>query len=178
MRTLYRHFTRLFPTLAVVFAWALALFASSLGVIIAWGMTSPHPDVLDFRTMVGVEAPFTGTTNSIRGVPGAPGPWSIQDAKGELRADGQLRVTVEGLVISAGPLTGVNPLANFRAIVSCQSRDGAGAPSIVNLSTADFPATSGGNSHIEETLSLPSPCIAPIVFVTSSSGVWLSTTGR
>jgi hypothetical protein len=166
------------PMLLLVVGWAFLLFASSLGVTILWAFVSPHPDVLDFRIMVGVEAPFTGTTNAVRGIPGAPGPWSIQDAKGELRADGHLRVTVDGLVISAGPVVGTNPLPNFRAIVSCQSRDGAGAPSVVNVSTSDFPATLGGDSHIEETLSLPSPCIAPIVFVTSSTGVWLAATGH
>ncbi|MCI0351130.1 MAG: hypothetical protein L0Z53_17030 [Acidobacteriales bacterium] len=29
------------------------------------------PKVLDFRTMVGVTAPFLGATNAIQGVPGA-----------------------------------------------------------------------------------------------------------
>jgi len=143
----------------------------------AWA-TSRQEDVLDFRNMVGVVAPYTGTTNPIRGVVGAPGPWSILDAKGELRSDGQLRVTVRGLVLAAGPLTGQNPLPTFRAIVSCQSSDSTGAATAVNVHTSDFPATTAGDARIEEVLTLPSLCIAPIVFVTSSNGLWLATTGR
>jgi hypothetical protein len=152
--------------------YAAACFLLALGL--AWA-ASPHPDVLDFRTMVGVAAPYTGTTNPIRGVSGGGAPWAIADAKGELRGDGHLRISVRGLVLVS---TGANPLTAFRGLVSCQSVDGAGAPSIVNLSTGDFPATSDGFAEIDEVLALPQPCIAPIVFVTTSTQRWLAATGH
>jgi len=36
----------------------------------------------------------------------------------------------------------------------------------------------GGNASIEANLSLPQPCIAPIVFVTTPSGAWFAATGH
>ena len=41
----------------------------------------------------------------------------------------------------------------------------------------DAPATTGGDFETEAALGLPSPCIAPIVFVTSPGGAWLAATG-
>ena len=57
------------------------------------------------------------------------------------------------------------------------SKDADGNPTTVNVSTGLFPADAAGNSEIEETLSLPSPCIAPIIFVTNPGGAWFAATG-
>lgn len=150
------------------------------------------PDgILKFNTMVGVPRPYTGATNAIRGVAGGGLPWVIGSAKGELSADGHLEVKVSGLVfdpndaaVIAAGLAGRNTVANFRAIVSCLSKDAGGAPTTVNLMTDQFPATTGfaaaggGSAKIEAYLNLPSPCIAPIVFVTSPGGAWFASTGQ
>jgi hypothetical protein len=52
---------------------------------------------------------------------------------------------------------------------------------IVNRVTAPFPATTTGDAQFDGSVSLPSPCIAPIVFVTAGTGnppgVWFSVTG-
>ena len=72
---------------------------------------------------------------------------------------------------------GTNPVPDFLAVVSCQSISG-GSPTIVNVSTAPFPATTTGDAHIEAQLALPSPCLAPIVFVTAPSGAWFAITGH
>lgn len=47
------------------------------------------------------------------------------------------------------------------------------------IGTGDFKASPAGNSNIDATVSLPQPCIAPIVFVTGPSGVgvWFAATG-
>jgi hypothetical protein len=45
------------------------------------------------------------------------------------------------------------------------------------VSTAPFPASATGDADINATVSLPSPCIAPIVFVTSPGGAWFAATG-
>jgi len=51
---------------------------------------------------------------------------------------------------------------------------------IVNRVTAPFPATMTGNAEFDGNVD-PSPCIAPIVFVTSGTGDppggWFSVTG-
>jgi hypothetical protein len=142
------------------------------------------PKILEFDTMVGVPRPYTGATNAIRDVPGGGLPWVVDSAKGELRVDGRIEVKVEGLVIDpadpaaiAAGVAGTNPVANFRAIVSCLSKDAAGNATTANVQTGLFPADTAGNSEIEDSVSLPDPCIAPIVFVTSPTGAWFAATG-
>ena len=140
--------------------------------------------------MTGVPRPYTGGTNAIRGVSGGGVPWVVYSAEGELTASGKLKVTVRGLVIDPNDavaisrgLAGTNPSPTFKAIVSCLSKDMAGNPTTVNVSTDAFSATTGlasaggGNADIEAMVSLPMPCIAPIIFVTSGGGSWFAATG-
>ena len=130
--------------------------------------------VLEFNTLVGVTSPYTGATNAIRGVPGGGSPWMVDFASGKLKPNGDVRVTVRGLVLVS---TGANPVASMKVIVSCLSKDAAGNPTTVNVSTATFPADAAGNLQIDAAVALPRPCIAPILFVTSSGGAWLAATG-
>jgi hypothetical protein len=149
-----------------------------------------EPKILEFDTMVGVPRPYTGTTNAIRGVPGGGLPWVISSGFGELKANGDVEVTVQGLVIDpndpaaiAAGVAGRNPANAFKVIVSCLSKDAGGNATTINLSSQTFPATTGlaseggGNSKIEAHLDLPQPCIAPIIFVTSGGGNWFAATG-
>ncbi len=131
--------------------------------------------IIEFETMVGVSGPFVGTRNPIRTVSGGGAPWVIGSGQGELETDGSLKVQVRGLVLAGRR---INPLANFRAIVSCRSIGSAGQPTVVNVSTDNFLATPEGDSDIEATVNLPSPCIAPIIFVTSPTGAWFAATGH
>jgi hypothetical protein len=158
--------------LAVVLALGLGLVAQA-----SFAGSGPNSTVLRFKTMVGTVAPYLGTANAIRGVPGAGSPWSIDKANGTLKANGDLEVEVKGLIITG---TGANPVPTFRAVVSCQSiADGAAV--IVNRVTAPFPATTTGDAQFEGNVDLPTPCIAPIVFVTNGTGDppggWFSVTG-
>jgi hypothetical protein len=137
------------------------------------------PKVLEFNTMFGVTAPFLGATNAIQGVPGAGAAWKNPTVAGELKADGELEIQVRGLVLVA---TGANPAATFRGIVSCRSIDTTTdppTPTTVVVVTGAFPATTTGNANIEDTVALPSPCIAPIVFVGPGTDPvrWFSATG-
>jgi hypothetical protein len=142
------------------------------------------PNILEFGTMIGVPRPYTGATNAIRNVPGGGLPWVIADANGELKSNGELEIKVTGLVldpndpvvISRG-IGGTNPSPNFMAIVSCLSKDSTGAPTTVNVPTGLFAADTTGNAEIETTISLPQPCIAPIIFVTNPNGAWFAATG-
>jgi hypothetical protein len=138
-----------------------------------------HSTVLRFKTMAGVVGPYVGTANPIRGIPGGGLPWSIAKANGMLRENGDLEVKVKGLVIPVPPFNGTNPSPTFRVVVSCMSIAG-GAAVTVNQVTAPFPATTTGNAKFKGNVSLPSPCIAPIVFVTAGTGAppqWFSVTG-
>ena len=143
--------------------------------------TAKGPKVLKFNSMVGVPTGLTGAQSQVplRGINGGGIPWTIGEASGELRANGHLEITVQGLVLAAGANAGSNPSAVFRALVSCVRSDG----SFENILTDAFPATTGpasaggGNATIVTDVVLPQPCIAPIIFVTSNTGSWFAATG-
>jgi hypothetical protein len=132
--------------------------------------------ILEFDTMVGNPPAFIGATNPIRGINGGGASWTVGSASGELTVGGRLEIKVQGLVLAA---TGSNPSATFRGLVSCLKSDG----SFQNILTDPFTATTGlasaggGNATIEANLTLPQPCIAPIIFVTSGGGNWFAATG-
>jgi len=131
--------------------------------------------IISFGTMIGNYGPFIGSQNPIRGISAGGAPWVVLGgAQGQLTSDGQLNIQVSGLVLVS---THTNPSANFRGLVSCLSIGDDGSVTTVNVSTEDFPADMDGNSCIASTIDLPSPCFAPIIFVTSSSGSWFATTG-
>jgi hypothetical protein len=149
------------------------------------GSASPaiakEPKILEFDTMVGIPQAFTGTQNPIRSINGGGLPWTLTSARGELTVDGHLEIEVDGLVLAAGPNAGSNPITTFRAIVSCLTSDGG----FQNVTTYPFPASTGpassggGDSKIEADLTLPHPCIAPIIFVTNPGGTaWFAATGN
>jgi hypothetical protein len=138
--------------------------------------------VLDAKVLAPVSEPYTGATNAIRGVPGGGLPWEIAEGQADLRAGGRLHVEVEGLVLARRApvpvnLQGTNPIPQFKAIVSCQTTSG-GAATVANVSTPLVPASPTGDAAIDATVALPSPCFAPIVFVTSPGGAWFAVTGR
>ncbi len=137
-----------------------------------------EPKILEFDTMVGVPAGLTGAQSQapLRGINGGGVPWTVGSASGELTVGGHLEIKVQGLVLAT---TGSNPSATFRGLVSCVKSDG----SFERILTDPFPATTGlasaggGNAKIEANVSLPQPCIAPIIFVTSGGGNWFAATG-
>src|SRR5262245_18555825 len=163
------------------------LFVLLVGMIVGLGlMVSPAAasngqKVLTFHTMAPVSGPFVGSTNPIRGINGGGLPWQIDEGKGHLSTSGKLEVKVRGLVLlEAAPvpeaLRGTNPIANFQAVVSCLTPND-GSVATVNVATAPFPASPPGDAMIKASLDLPSPCVAPIVFVGPSATAWFATTG-
>jgi hypothetical protein len=161
---------------------ALAIAAAAQGVAASAG--SDPATVLKFSTMTPVTGPYVGPANPIRGVVGGGLPWVITAGTGSLKQDGHLVVTVRGLVLAdqapvPPALQGINPFADFRALVSCQSIGVGNTATVTNVSTGDFKADTAGDSTIDAQVSLPRPCIAPIVFVTGPTGldIWFSVTG-
>ncbi len=142
-------------------------------------------EFLEFHRLTPVVAPFTGNANPIRTLGGGGIPWKITSGSAELSATGRLAVHVRGLVLAAGPLAGTNPIANFAAILSCQSVDTSvkpPVPLVLSLVAGVAPATAAGDADIEATVNLPAPCIAPIVFVaipatSTAPARWLAASG-
>lgn len=162
-------------------AVSMMLFLSTFFGASVSNAVAKGPKVLKFNSMVGVPAGLTSTQSQapLRGINGGGLPWMIGEAEGELRANGHLEISVQGLVLAAGANAGSNPVGTFRATVSCVDSNGA----FVNVQTDPFPATTGpassggGNAEIETDVALPQPCIAPIIFVTNANGAWFAATG-
>jgi hypothetical protein len=131
--------------------------------------------ILAFRTMYGVNGPFIGAANPIRGVDGDELPWIVKSVKGSLTSRGKLTINVKGLVFPE--MQGINDEPEFRAIVSCLTvSDGNVVES--NVITDGFPANTKGNSKIKAQIALPQPCVAPIVMIVGSDEeLWFVTTG-
>lgn len=159
---------------AAIAALAVLAFTAVTSPALPQASGSPVPSVLSFQTMIGNSGPYVGPGGAIRGIPAGGAPWEIKAAIGHVSATGQVRVVVRGLTL----LSGTNPVPDFEAAVSCQSIDSNGNANVVNVFTPDFPASTSGNSVISATVSLPSPCFAPIIFITSPAPQsWFATTG-
>lgn len=141
--------------------------------------------IMKFDTLTPVAGPYATSANTVRGIAGGGLPWTLKVGSGSLSRDGHLLVRIRGLVLANHPsvpasLRGTNPFPAFRVVVSCLSIGVDGTASIANVSTGDFEANSCGNSDIDARVSLPEPCIAPIVLVTGPGGAesWFAVTGK
>jgi hypothetical protein len=138
------------------------------------------PRILGFSHMDGVDGPFLVPANAIRGIVGDEDPWVIARAEGKLDTKGHLKIQVRGLVFAPGVpnVGGTNDEADFRAVVSCLTAVSTTEVGTVNVFTAGFPATVTGDSDIDAIITLPNPCVAPIVFVIAGSeDKWFAVTG-
>ena len=178
--------------------WKSPLLASFVAIALPFGLRAlahedeqgegphhrPPRTMLAFATMYGVDGPFLGDGNEIRGVEGDEAPWTIATSiRGRLDTDGNLHLRVRGLVFKDSPLVqppslvGTNDEAEFRGLVSCLTEDGDQVKE-VNVKTRGFPADAQGNSNIDAQVALPNPCVAPIVFVLAGSeDKWFAVTG-
>src|SRR5262249_6358106 len=112
--------------------------------------------------------------NAVDGVIGDEAPWILSSAKGELAANGHLVIHVRGLVFPTAP----NDEAQFRGAVTCHTQNVDHVVSTAVVKSEGFAATTSGDSDIDATLTLPSPCIAPAIFVLAGSeDKWFSVTG-
>ena len=140
---------------ALSLAILAALAVSTVASTVAGG-----PKVLDSR-MTGL--PTAGLV--VDGVTGGGLPWTLDEGRAKLFADGRLEVEVEGLTL----LNGTNPVTSGHAVVTCN-----GAPV---ASTENVPFSAAGDATVTARVELPSPCLAPAVFFTNATGRWFAVTG-
>jgi hypothetical protein len=139
--------------------------------------------VIQANVLAPVVEPYTGPANPIRGVTGGGLPWEIDSGSANLRANGRLHVNVNGLVLARrAPVPaerqGTMPFTQLGAIVSCLTTPDGVSATTDSVSTALFNVTPRGDGHLDTSVALPSPCFAPIVFVTAPTGQWFAVTGR
>jgi hypothetical protein len=146
---------RLLLSLTVLGALAFGSVAST----VAGG-----PKLLDAR-LVGIPA----GAPTLHGIAGGGAPWIVDEGKAKLFADGRLEVEVQGLTL----LSGVNPIASGRAIVTCNSVAAASSPIV--------PFSPAGDAEVATVVTLPSPCLAPAVFfvgvLPTGAERWFAVTG-
>ena len=122
-----------------------------------------HHKILDV-SLIGLAVPRT----VIAGVTGAGHAWAIEEGNAKLFSDGRLLINVEGLVLTP---EGTNPVANVKGVVSCNG--GASAADIVSSGVVPL-SIPDGDAHINQSLTLPSPCLDPVIFVTNAAGAWFA----
>jgi hypothetical protein len=124
-----------------------------------------------------------GANRPVRTVNSGGVPWVVAGgSETRLSGDGRLRADVRGLLITGtgGALDGtVGPVQAVVASLTCTNptTGDTGAPSVV--STGPVPLSAGGNARIDQRLSIPSPCVAPIVLIRANSeaGPWIAASG-
>ncbi len=164
----------------------LAVVAATVVIATAsMAASSSGKKIFVITSMVGVSGAFVGSTMPLRGINGGGLPWVISEATASLKLNGQFNVEVEGLVLDptnataqAAGIAGTNPAPFFFATLSCVDSTGA----VTNVNTSTVSASTSGNAEIEQTISLPTSCFAPIVFVRGSfngapAGPWFSVSG-
>lgn len=130
--------------------------------------------------MIGIPATMSLDAGNIRGINGGGLPWGIGEAKVSVKTSGKIDADFENLVFTAGPNSGKNTVGSMSVVVSCL--DASNQP--VNVKSAPFPVTvatatdPGGDADVKTSIELPSPCFAPIVFITNAAGTaWFAVDG-
>ncbi len=147
---------------------ALAIAAVAVALVVGTVTANPGTKLLD-ASMTGIQV--GGQT--LLGVKGGGLPWVLDRGDARLFADGRLQVSVRHLVLAAGAAEGTNPIPTGRAIVACNG----GADTVM---TGLVPYSLEGNATVDTTVSLPSPCLAPVVFFAGQTGngpLWFAVTG-
>jgi hypothetical protein len=163
----------------------LSLGATLLAVgLVAAANPGGHPQrILEFDTMYAVDGPFTSPANKINGVRGDDLPWELDSAKGILLSDGHIEVHVRGLVFAEDDevpphLQGKNDERTFRVLLSCITEDGEHKTEQAEVFSRDFQATMDGDADLDGEIDLPSPCVAPVLFIMAGSeDRWFAVTG-
>lgn len=103
-------------------------------------------------------------TQEIAGItPDVAAPWVVAEGEVEIGENGKLELHVAGLLLLDGT---IGPVLTVFASLVCQQSVLTGAPTNeVVASTLDVPLSAAGDAEIDEVITLPSSCVAPIVLV-------------
>jgi hypothetical protein len=148
-------------------AGALALGAGSFLGVAAFGDSPANHAREDL-----LRAPLVGSQTTDPPLFGeSPGgaPWVISRGSVRVRGDGRLEAEVRGLVI---PGVGTGPVTTLSASLACNG-------TVVD-STKSVPLSKAGDARIRDGLTVPSRCIAPVVFLNpnGSTTVYIGIDGR
>lgn len=105
---------------------------------------------------------------AIGGVSSGGAPWVVNQGDASFASDGRIRVQVQGLLIAAGGpanLVGTTgPVAMVGATLVCGGSGGTAVP-VPDIDLAPSPLSSSGNAEINQVVTIPPVCFAPVVLV-------------
>jgi hypothetical protein len=111
-------------------------------------------------------APSVPSDPVLHGVSPGGLPWVLRSGQARLRHDGRLSVRVRGLVLPGPPGNGTpGPITTVNASLYC----GSDATAAV-ATTGSVPLSTAGDARINERVTLPAKCVAPVVLVHPNGG--------
>jgi hypothetical protein len=151
-----------------------ALAGSAVGGVNAFGDHGDHGNHRGATLFESRLAPSLPTDPSLHGVTPGQVPWVLRSGEARLRQGGRLQVRVRGLVIPAPQGNGTaGPVTSITAGLYC------GADTTAAASTSSVPLSSRGNARIDQRVTLPSTCLAPVVLVhpNANNAAYIAATG-
>lgn len=137
------------------------------------GSHGKHNGATVFRSAV---APSLPGPPAIHGVNAGGAPWVLRSGEIRLRRGGRFQVRVRGLVIPNPPGDNTpGPVSTISAALYC----GADTETAAAATTSQVPLSSNGNARIDQHVTLPSTCVAPIVLVHPNgiAGIYIASSG-
>jgi threonine dehydratase len=108
----------------------------------------------------GFDAQLIGSAvgQHVAGVASGGAPWKVSKGEVSVSTNGRIEVEVKGLLIATGTAVNtVGPVTMVMTSLVCGD--------VVAASTKAVALTTTGNAEIQDTIQVPSPCIAPAVLV-------------
>ena len=138
---------------------SLAKFKGGIGVIPVSSAPGPAPTAAVVNR------------NIVRGVQPPGQIWVIEDLRGDVKADGSIRVDGRGLLLGGGNAIGGNANQSVRATLICE----AAAPFTLH-DTNTVPLEPNGDFRIDDTLNPPPPavCDSPVLLIRNPAGAWFA----
>jgi hypothetical protein len=109
-----------------------------------------------YRSVLAASSP---TDPQFHGVAAGGAPWALRDGSVRLQANGELDVSVHGLVLTATGTPG--PVTSIAASLLC----GADAQTGAAATTATAPLSVKGDASFRASITVPATCLAPIVVI-------------
>jgi len=134
--------------------------------------TAPSSDIVDSYGMIGnIGGPSPGSP-TVAGISPAGAAWVVGPAFASIDgATGTLQVSIQGLLLKSSMTVG--PVTSVQAVVACQTPTG-----FTTVTTSPVPLSSSGDASINQAITLPTPCYAPIVLIERGGGTtYFATTG-
>ena len=123
-------------------------------------------------------APSLPTDPVIHTVAAGGLPWMLDRGNVRLKADGSVRIEIQGLVIPIAhgtfPAGTARPVTTVSASLYCAPDSSAAV-----ATTAAVPISASGDATIRDTITLPATCLAPIVLIHPNGGInaYIAATG-